>query len=332
MRVKPGVILITILMALLPAMIYLSFDFGITCDERLQDARGKSVLHFYYSGLKAADLLPSTRYYGSFVDTTSVLLQRFLGFLKPHETRHVLACIFGWLGIVFTALLARKLFGIEAAFFSVFFLLVSPRYFGHSMNNSKDIPFAALFVASLSFICSFNNRYPFLTPKAVAVTALTIGLAIAVRPAGIILFLAAGLLLFGIIYGRRNTLTKTQVLNTVLWYVALILGAVAIAALFWPTLVIKPLSNVVSALQFNAQFPGQRKELFNRSFTNIAKLPWYYLPVWLGITAPPAVLFSFALSPILLFLNTDRLRIGLLYFSILFPFVVALIARSPLYD
>jgi len=59
---------------------------------------------------------------------------------------HLNAIFFGFLGLVFTGLLAQLLSGKKAAVISICLLMALPAWLGHSWMNSKDIPFATSYL------------------------------------------------------------------------------------------------------------------------------------------------------------------------------------------
>src|SRR4029453_16955127 len=102
--------------------------------------------------------------------------------------RHLLNAFVGWLGIVLCGLLAARLFGPTTALLAMVLLTATPRYFGHSMNNPKDIPFAAAATLVLYVLCRLRERPPFFTYRTALAMALSLGLALNIRP-GALLFL-----------------------------------------------------------------------------------------------------------------------------------------------
>src|SRR4051812_14567152 len=167
---------------LLPVMLAVSPGYGATWDEELQQQRGEKIVA-YYTG-RVGDLKfpeDGAHLYGAPFDVLAVAVQHVV----PGGTyvlRHALNASIGWLGIVFCGLIAHRLFGTETALLSMVLLASMPRYFGHSMNNPKDIPFATLSAAILYVLCRLPSRYPFFTGRSAAGLALVVGLALNVRP------------------------------------------------------------------------------------------------------------------------------------------------------
>ena len=72
---------------------------------------------------------------------------------------HVTAICYGFLGVVLTGLLAKQLADTKAALFSALLLGLLPIWLGNTWMNSKDIPFAAAYIAyTLSFTVYLTNK------------------------------------------------------------------------------------------------------------------------------------------------------------------------------
>ena len=102
--------------------------------------------------------------------------------------RHRVNAVFGWIGIVFTGLLASRLFGPWSGILAVILLAASPGYFAHSMNNPKDLPFAAMSVMVLYCLSRLSPRWPYLTVGTGAALAVALGLALGTRPGALLYF------------------------------------------------------------------------------------------------------------------------------------------------
>ena len=118
-----------------------------------------------------------------------------------YEVRHMFNAIFGALLMLLTGLLTRRFTGSwMTACVSLLFIFLSPRIFGHSMNNPKDIPFAAGYVFTLYFMLGFLKQLPRFSLS--SILGITVGVAITInmRVGGLILipylFLFAGLSFF----------------------------------------------------------------------------------------------------------------------------------------
>ena len=132
----------TIAAVLLPLMLWLSRDFGVTWDEIHRQANGERIW-LLYQGIVREPATPAEHLYGGLFDVLAVALQPRLP-LDLYDTRHLLNAFFGWLGIVGCGLVAARAGGGRAATLAMVLLAALPPYFGHAMNNPKDAPFAAM--------------------------------------------------------------------------------------------------------------------------------------------------------------------------------------------
>ena len=172
-----------------------------------------------------------------------------------------------------------------------------PRYVGESMNNPKDLPFAALMLAALYYIVTVRPAYPYMSwahaAKLAAAIALTVNVPVdGTRPARV---RRAG-------DGRRRLRVRRLVAGHVWRRTAARFALVAVAALvggtaFWPWAQEQPLVRPFEAFFTASGFSWGNPSLFGGRDLAAADLPWHYLPTWLLISVPPVVLLGAALSP-----------------------------------
>jgi hypothetical protein len=128
---------------LLPLMLVLSRDFGVTWDEKTHQLYGERVFRFLTQRLDDDWFRPGGEIFiylhGGFFDTVCVAFQQVL----PGDawvTRHYVNAVFGWLGILYVGRLGRLLSGPGTGLLAMVLLTLSPRYFGDAMNNPKGPP------------------------------------------------------------------------------------------------------------------------------------------------------------------------------------------------
>ena len=121
-----GWVLACTLTGLLPLMVALSRDFGVTWDEPVRQRFGERIIQ-YYKGEFAIDRFQNdgSRLYGGLFDVTAVGLQR-LSPLDDYDVRHALNAVFGWLGIVACAALAARLAGPWAGLLAALLAATAP--------------------------------------------------------------------------------------------------------------------------------------------------------------------------------------------------------------
>lgn len=325
-------------------VVLMSPDFGITWDETSHNTYGRLVFEFYRSGFADRTFmhLTNTYNYGGFFDLTCYLAQQALSRLNDFDVRHMVTALFGWLGLLFSGLLARRLFGPWAGILAVFLLALSPRYMAHSMNNSKDLPFATLYVASLYCFSFVKDRFPYVSWRVLAACMLAPALAINIRVGGLLL-VGYFMILIGYhaLRDKETPLKKRQGLLT-LGLPAYFLLTLVLGTVFWPWALLNPLSRPFEALELMSAFKAVadtyiRNTLFAGEWISTLEIPWDYLPRWIAITIPLGVLVAL---PFVLFLPSrrwlarqgTRATIFLLLGAVLFPPLYAIVKHSRLYD
>jgi len=330
----------------------------------MQGHYGKLVIRFFLSGGTNRDFMNFTdtmHFYGGLFDTITGLVYSLLfSNLKTfawaelhdtlkgldrqdlwgsgyYETRHVINTLFGYAAIVFTGLTARALKSWRAACFAVVILALSPHFVGHSVNNPKDIPFAAAYMISLYYMIRFAQQFPKPRLSTAAGMAAGIAMAINMRIGGlIILFLMWGFM--GLAWllslpGWRAKMPLPRLLLT--------LGIVTVLGYFggllvWPYGLISPLHNPLKALASMSNFIGaEGKLLFQGRMYLTSELPWYYIPKWILIASPIGGLAG-AVVFVVLFpqirKTADPFLIFMTAFSSFFPWFYVVIKHSILYD
>jgi 4-amino-4-deoxy-L-arabinose transferase-like glycosyltransferase len=325
-------ILVGTLAALLPLMIVLSRDFGVTWDELRRQRFGESLLEYYQGKISLDDFqTDGSRLYGGLFDLTAVGLQHLLPG-DPYRLRHALNAVFGWLGVVACAALGTRFGGPWIGTLAAVFTVTAPRYFGHSMNNPKDIPFAALAAWSLLAISGIRLTYPYLSFRLAALAGLAIGLSLSVRAGGVLfLAYAAAVLLFVLLWNRESNVRR--LLTTVGAFVLLVLVSTTVPIPFWPWLQSYPYIGVIDAARGLSDVNWDGIMLFNGREVRASSLPWNYVPVWLVYTTPPAVLAGALMS-------IGRLKDGVreafpmlvMWFTFLFPIGYVIVRGSTIYD
>ena len=320
------------LAALLPLMVVLSDDFGVTWDEQPRQRYGELVFE-YYQGKAGLDRFQTdgSRAYGGLFDLTAVSLQHLLP-VDRYRVRHALNAVFGWLGVAACAALGARFGGPWMATLAALFAVTAPRYFGHSMNNPKDIPFAALGAWSLFAISGIRLTYPYLSFRLAALAGLAIGLSLGVRPGGVLfLMYAAAALLFAVIWNRESDVRRLR--TTAGAFVLLAFVATTVPMPFWPWLQLHPYVGLLDAVRGVSNYDWDGVMLFKGREVRAMSPPWNYVPVWILYTTPPVVLAGGLLS---LGRVKDGMRAALpvlgMWLAVLFPIAYVIVRGSTIYD
>ena len=333
-----------------------SFDYGITWDEFIQSHYGKLVLRYLATGGTDATCLtfPTSMYlYGGLFDALAAALYGLFSgrlhamiFYDIHrnffqdaqlpyyfETRHLLNALCGFFTLFYMGLTAKELKSWKTACLAILMLFFSPRFFGNSMNNPKDIPFAAAAMVSLYFMVRYIQELP--SPRLSTRIALAAGIAAAINiKVGGVLFIGY-FFLFTLSTGmleEKNRPSFKRMRDLLLISAAGYLGGL----LFWPYGQKNPLLNPLKALTVFSSFTDAwGKMLFEGKQILQNQAPWHYIPEWILISSP-----FFLLSGLCLFLLTARAVaknssvkvLAILLFAGVFPIVYAIVRKSVVYD
>jgi hypothetical protein len=320
---------------LLPMMIVASEDFGATWDEKSRHRYGENILE-YFQGLRTRESfdVDGGSPYGGLFDVLCAAVERWVP-IERYTLRHGLNAAFGWIGVLCSGLLAARLFGTWAGVIAMILLASSPRYFGDSMNNPKDLPFAALTVAALYQFTRLSASWPYFSWGTAARVALVLGLALNIR-AGALLYLGyfgllvAGAMLVEALSTRR--VMWSRVVSTVARVGAVALVTMLVGTIFWPWAQGAPLVRPVQALIGFANFDWGGNVVFRGRNFDATSLPWQYAPEWFLISTPPVVLVGAAASLALLARRDWRLPVALLWGAAALPVAMVIARRSTLYD
>jgi hypothetical protein len=322
---------VAIVVALLPAMVITSRDFGATWDEPQQRAKGQHLLT-YLTGESPVliDPIDGAHLYGAPLDLVCAALERVLT-TDPYVVRHMAIATTGWLGIVLCGLLANRLLGPPHGLLAMVLLAACPIYMAHSMNNPKDIPFATAATAFLLALTRVNASAPFLSWRLVLVLALIVGASLNVRP-GALLFVAylIVLVLFRIV--STPPLHPRMLARTGLHVAAVVVGAVAIGWVTWPWAYADPFGAPFKALIELGHFGWGGTVLFNGDSYRGTSLPLSYVPQGFWLVLPPVVLIGLVLSLLRLRDSSISGRIISLWGAVLFPIVYVIGTHATVYD
>jgi glycosyltransferase involved in cell wall biosynthesis/tetratricopeptide (TPR) repeat protein len=331
-------------------MPYISKDFGVTGDEHAQKIYGELIVKHFdtngeykveggkYKGEDALTMKPNLWYYGGLFDFIAAKTYFAFG-TDPYDTRHLLNAFVGFLLMLFTGLLAKEITGSwKVAFLALLMIAISPRIFGHSMNNPKDIPFAAAYIFTLLNLIRFVKQLPKPGTKTIIYLILGIGAAIGIRIGGLLLVAYLGLFT-GIAFlwekHLRKELTSIGTIGRIAFYGVLIAALGFLVGIAnWPYALQDPIANAMKSLEEMSNFDWGIQMMYEGKHLWSDQLPWYYIPKWMIMTAPIAALIG-AILFIPVFLKDKKRNVlltGLVLFAGFFPVAYALYQGSSLYD
>ena len=299
-------------------------DYSPWVDTWSQRAIGNATLDYLAGdGERAFEQLHFSwdRYYGTVFEVSLVLGERILGLEHERDVylgRHLLTHLFFLASGVFCYLLVLRMFGSRAlALVAMVLFLLHPRIYGQSFFNPKDVPFLAAFMIALYLVHRAFRRD---TLGAFLLCGVGVGLLTNLRIMGIVLFAAVlalralDLAFAGSADERRRALLTG--------------GGFALAAVLTyygslPVLWTDPVGRFADLVRTLSAHPHGAFNLFRGEWLYSRDgPPWDYVPVWVGITTPPATLLLAMAGAVALALRAIRrpgnvLRDGPLRFGIL---------------
>ncbi|HEY1045318.1 MAG TPA: hypothetical protein VGF79_02695, partial [Bacteroidia bacterium] len=212
-------------------------------------------------------------------------------------------------------------------------------FFGHSLMNSRDIPFAAGYTMAVYAMLLFIESYPKLTWKRTLFLAISLGLSMSVRIGGLILIPVLGVLIGAVLILNGKAIREKVMKNTRqnFLHFSVIIGLPYLFAMIsHPVIWSAPIDNFMLCVNTAKKFPNRIPINFNGDFTSSLEIPQSYLITWMKLTFPIAVVGLLLLG--LLFLvtkinkNRDRLAFMLLVMAVFVPIVTAIVQHFALYN
>jgi Dolichyl-phosphate-mannose-protein mannosyltransferase len=335
---------------LLLLMVSVSHNYGVSGDENFHREYGHHIINFYTSFGKDTTAASSSNngpdslmvFYGGLYDGTATILSKALPSINEWNVRHFWNSVFGFIAMLCAGLVAVEVAGWQAGLITLVFMAFSPRFFGESMNNPKDITMAAGYMLTYVFILKFLKQLPRPTIKTTIGLGISIGIAMGIRIGGLLLipylflFWGLGMLsqfgfskLFDFSKFKENVWPslKYVLMASVLGY--------CFSLILWPYGLVNPLTHPLEALGIAQKFPVRIGFLFNGQQLQSTQVPWNYEPQWFAITTPLFGLIGLALSFVLIPAmrkNGKFLMLAFLYFTLLFPIAYVIYKHAVLYD
>lgn len=343
------------IMVLMPAM---SHHYGQNGDEDIEAQYGRDIFNYYAHGDKislgydSAVFVTKTRnqqyygqeFYGGMFDLMTEMTHRAFPSWEIMEVRHFYSSIFGALLMIFTGLLAYRLSKKKwwVALLALIFMFFSPRMFGDSMSNGKDIPFSMGMTMGTYYLVRILQDIKFKKNLWIEALLLAIGWSIilGMRTAGGVLFIAyTGFFIFiYYLFNREDwnmlKLEKRYLKGIVFLVSAFLLGSI-IGYLTWPFGLQAPVKNLFLALKEMSNRQVTIRVLFEGKDMISNNMPWYYVIKWIFISSPIIILMA-SIAFILLLPKALKefgvFAVILLLFSFFFPLLYIIVKHSTVYD
>ncbi len=338
---KLKIVFWVLLVVFLLAVLVISRDAGISGDEEVHYKHSEMVYNYFKTLGQDQSALdtPKThlQYYGQSFDNFVTILIHIFKIDDVYGFRHLMNSMAGWMIVVVTGLFAIYLSGYRTGIIVVLLFAISPRFLGHLQNNLKDIPFALAYIAGvfLSLRTVFSGSKP--SKRTIALLILSIAASIGIRAGGILLVIYVWFFTFLYYLHRYFTGSKIETKELFSRLKLLIFVSVVgyfLGLLLWPYALTNPFLKPWQSYQIMTNFPTTLRQIFNGGYYWSDYLPWFYLPKYLLITIPLAVLLGVLLFLIFswrIFKNRKVLPLAILIFTIVFPPVFVIFKHANLY-
>jgi hypothetical protein len=277
-------------------------QYGISLDERVERQNGMvSLIHignqFGISAIQNNASLDAFRHFsletyhdrifGVFFSVTSAFFERVVFNIGDSwneqaifQFRHLetfLICVLG--GYALFRLSERRFGDWRIGLLTLSFFILSPRFFGESFYNNKDLIFSSFFFISLNASIALLTKPTWLWAIGAGIAG---GITVDIRVSGFILpAITLTLILVQLLQGQ---IRFYKLLTTISIY---LVSLFAIVIAFWPWLWPDPVSRLLEAIQAFSRFTrSDTPMLFMGQQIRSTNLPWFYLPVWIAITTP----------------------------------------------
>jgi tetratricopeptide (TPR) repeat protein len=331
------------LMAVYGVVVLMTFSsYGITTDEPLHVAYGEHIAKWYGSLFRDHTVFMASNLwlYGGFFDVVIYVLKQVVP-MDVYELRHLVCGLVGVLGVFGAYKVGALLGGPRAGFLAALFLILTPRYYGHVFNNTKDIPFAVGYLWSLYYLVRCVGVLPHLSRDLIWKLGLVLGLTFGIRSSAALLVCYLGLF-FLLRYVQVWRFENAEIVGDWRRQVWRLLGLALVTYVtvfpFFPYLHLHPITGLLDSLTAFSRFPEVHYNFYHGQYIASNALPWHYIPQWLLITVPEFVMLGLLVGVFCVvrkmsftwLQSVKGLQIGVLVFAGVFPIVFGVVSHTPL--
>ena len=295
--------------------LFLVNDYGISVDEEFHRYSGFYWLNYILEFTELKNLkfavssklenirghtLPNPKeypFYGVTFDVPLAFLETI--FQIDHSKnyylfRHYVNFTIFYLSSVFFFLILKNRFKSQRIILlGVLLYISSPRIFGDSFYNNKDIIFLSLMTINLYFFFRVIDNSKF---KNIFFFSFFSALTCATRILGVFIPIIFILLFFLSKKTKDNYFFKNFkviMIYLILFFLFLIF--------LWPYLWQSPLTNLINSFKIFSKYPAEFQMLFKGNYVDSKFLPLDYVPLWIAITLPISTLLIFIFGYLHLF-------------------------------
>ena len=291
-------------------------DYGISVDEEFQRRVGVYWLNYVLSltsfnelsntvALKLAQItgftLPNVegnQYYGVTFDLPVAFLEIIFQIDDPKNYfyfKHFLNfTLFFIASIFFYKLLLNRFLNYNVALIGTLFFVLSPRIYGHSFFNPKDIIFLSLVTMALYYCFKLLDKISY---KNFLIFSIFAALSTSQRVYGIFLPLSfIGFYLLSVLSQKKD-------LNYLPGLLFFCISFFIFFIIFWPYLWSNPIENFVTAYKYFSHhyLTDHVKNLFDGEYIKANSVPYNYIFTWVLISTPILYTILFIIGYIQIF-------------------------------
>ena len=281
--------------------IFLVKDFGINIEEHTQRYSGLYWLDYVLSYTNFNNLkilvgkkleiaydpqLPNIDTYGPIFDLPAALIETIFNITdskKYFQLRHYLIFLIFYLSsIFFFKIILSRFKNVNLSLIATFLFVITPRIFGDSFHNNKDILFLSILTISFYYLQKFYQKKRIFD---LIIFAIFCSLGFSTRVTALFVPVMFIVINFFDNYKKLNIFFKETFLVLAIFFIALIIH--------WPYLWENPIHNFINIISNPTKNLYSLFILFNSKYYLTNNLPDYYLLFWIFISTPLITIFLY---------------------------------------
>ena len=284
-------------------------DYGIHIEEKFHRSNGFYWLNYILNFTEFNDLkniasikldnisgftlsnIESYLNYGIIFDVPTAFLEIILNIDEPknyYQFRHLISFLLFFLSsIFFYKLLLNRFSDFNVSFIGTVFYVLSPRIYGDSFYNNKDILFLSLVTFALYYLFKTIDKPSY---KNLIFFSIFSAICVSTRIIGVFLPISFIIVFFISLLAKKDEL---KFFPKIIFY---LLSFFIFLFLHWPYLWSTPIDNFFSLIQSAKTGFIEMKVLFDGKYISNQFLPYSYIPTWIAISTPVIHLIFFMLG------------------------------------
>lgn len=229
--------------------------------------------------------------YGIIFDVPAAIIELAFGIKEPlkyYQMRHLLVFLYFFFALIyFYKILINRFKNQNIAILGVILLFITPRIFGDSFQNTKDIIFLTFIIISYFYLLEFIDKKSFTN---ILLLSFFSAISTSIRLFGIILPFSVLILYF---FSKKNCVSFKLISLNFLFFILFLI-------LFWPLLWDDTINNFIYYFKIINDYFGS-KVYFLDNYYKANFLPYSYLPIWIIISTPVLHIILFILGFFIIF-------------------------------